>query len=76
MKKNMQHTESFLKGLTTLTGLPYKKVRQYAKENNPFNCLVYSRVHNPYILKLLDLLHTNFVYHSIYDRISSHKCRI
>ena len=47
MKKNMQHTESFLKGLTTLTGLPYKKVRQYAKENNPFNILEHPHIVEP-----------------------------
>jgi len=47
MKKNMQHTESFLKGLTTLTGLPYKKVRQYAKENNPFNILEHPHIMEP-----------------------------
>ena len=47
MKKNMQHTESFLKGLTTLTGLPYKKVRQYAKENNPFIILEHPHIMEP-----------------------------
>lgn len=35
MKQDIQYTEKFLKGLTTLTGLPYKKVQQYVKGNNP-----------------------------------------
>jgi DNA repair protein RadC len=39
MKQDKRHAEKFLKGLTTLTGLPYKKIQQYAKENNPFNIL-------------------------------------
>jgi len=31
MKQDILHTEKFLKGLTTLTGLPYKKIQQYVK---------------------------------------------
>jgi len=31
----------------TLTGLPYKKVRQYAKENNPFNILEHPHIMEP-----------------------------
>ncbi|MCL5072611.1 MAG: hypothetical protein M1308_17220 [Actinobacteria bacterium] len=44
MKQNMKHTQSFLKGLTSLTGLPYKKDEQYAKENNPFNILEHPQI--------------------------------
>ena len=47
MKKDVQHTEKFLKGLTTLTGLPYKKVQQYVKENNPFNILEHPHIMEP-----------------------------
>lgn len=47
MKQDIQHTEKFLKGLTTLTGLPYKKVQQYVKENNPFNILEHPHIMEP-----------------------------
>ncbi|WP_418790364.1 JAB domain-containing protein [Phosphitispora sp. TUW77] len=47
MKKDVQHTEKFLKGLTTLTGLPYKKVQQYVKGNNPFNILEHPHIMEP-----------------------------
>ena len=47
MKQDILHTENFLKGLTSLTGLPYKKVRQYVKENNPFNILEHPHIMEP-----------------------------
>ena len=47
MKHAIQHTEKFLKGLTTLTGLSYQKVHQYAKENNPFNILENPQIMEP-----------------------------
>ena len=47
MKQNLVHTERFLKGLTTLTGLPYKKVQHYVKENNPFNILEHPHIMEP-----------------------------
>ena len=47
MKQDTQHTENFLKGLTTLTGLPYKKVQQYFKVNNPFNILEHPHIMEP-----------------------------
>lgn len=47
MKREIQHTEKFLKGLTSLTGLPYKKVQQYIKGNNPFNILEHPRILEP-----------------------------
>lgn len=47
MKQDILHTENFLKGLTTLTGLPYKKVRQYVKGNNPFNILEHPHIMEP-----------------------------
>ncbi|MEW5920552.1 MAG: JAB domain-containing protein [Bacillota bacterium] len=47
MKQDMRHTEKFLKGLTTLTGLPYKKVQQYVKGNNPFNILEHPHIMEP-----------------------------
>lgn len=39
MDKKAPSTESFIKGLTTLTGIPLKKIQKYAMENNPFNIL-------------------------------------
>lgn len=45
--KNMPHTESFLKGLTTLTGLSMRKVKNYAKDNSPFNILEHPRIIEP-----------------------------
>lgn len=47
MKQEMQHTENFLKGLTSLTGLPYKKLQQYVKTNNPFNILEHPHIMEP-----------------------------
>jgi DNA repair protein RadC len=47
MKQDIQHTEKFLKGLTTLTGLPYKKVQQYVKGNNPLNILEHPHIMEP-----------------------------
>ena len=47
MKQDIRHTEKFLKGLTTLTGLPYKKVQQYVKENNPLNILEHPHIMEP-----------------------------
>ncbi len=47
MKQDIRHTDNFLKGLTTLTGLPYKKVQRYVKENNPFNILEHPRIMEP-----------------------------
>lgn len=42
-----EHTENFLKGLTNLTGLSYKKVQQYLKVNNPFNILEHPHIMEP-----------------------------
>jgi len=47
MRQDPLHTEKFLKGLSTLTGLPYKKVQQYVKQNNPFNILEHPRIMEP-----------------------------
>lgn len=47
MTQDTRHTENFLKGLTTLTGLPYKKVQQYLKLNNPFNLLEHPHILEP-----------------------------
>jgi len=47
VRQDKKQTEKFLKGLTTLTGLPYKKIQQYAKENNPFNILEYPQIMEP-----------------------------
>lgn len=41
------YRESFIKGLTTLTGLPLEKVQEYAEENNPFNILEHPRTIGP-----------------------------
>ena len=47
MKQDIRHTESFIKGLTTLTGLSYKKVQQYLKVNNLFNILEHPHIMEP-----------------------------
>lgn len=47
MKQDLHHTESFIKGLTALTGLPYRKVQQYLKVNNPFNILEHPHIMEP-----------------------------
>lgn len=47
MEKNKTYTYSFLKGLNNLTGIPIKKIEEYAKDNNPFNILEHPRVIEP-----------------------------
>ena len=47
MNKDIHHIENFLKGLTSLTGLPSRKVRQYLKINNPFNILEHPHILEP-----------------------------
>ena len=47
MKQDLLHTENFIKGLTALTGLPYRKVQQYLKVNNPFNILEHPHIMEP-----------------------------
>lgn len=47
MDKNLPYTNNFLKGLTYLTGLSFKKVQEYAKENNPFNILEHPKIIEP-----------------------------
>lgn len=58
MKQEMQHTENFLKGLTSITGLPYKKLQQYVKTNSPFNILEHPHImdSNEKQLKKISLL--------------------
>lgn len=52
MKQDLLHTEKFLKGLTTLTGLSYKKVQQYVKGNNPLNILEHPHIMEPNVKQL------------------------
>lgn len=47
MKQDLYHTENFIKGLIALTGLPYRKVQQYLKVNNPFNILEHPHIMEP-----------------------------
>lgn len=47
MKQDLYHTENFIRGLTALTGLPYRKVQQYLKVNNPFNILEHPQIMEP-----------------------------
>lgn len=47
MNKDLQHIENFMKGLTSLTGLSSRKVRQYLKVNNPFNILEHPQILEP-----------------------------
>lgn len=44
---NMPHTQNFLKGLTTLTGLSMKKIQEYAKDNRAFNILEHPLILEP-----------------------------
>lgn len=44
---NMPHTQNFLKGLTTLTGLSMKKIQEYSKDNSPFNILEHPLIIEP-----------------------------
>lgn len=41
------YTDSFFKSLNKLTGIPISKIRNYAKENNPFNILEHPMVVEP-----------------------------
>jgi len=41
------YTESFFKSLNKLTGIPMSKIKNYAKENNPFNILEHPMVVEP-----------------------------
>ena len=36
-----------MRGLTNLTGLPLKKIQEYAKQNNPFNILEHPKIIEP-----------------------------
>lgn len=47
MIKNMKYSDIFYKSLNTLTGIPIKKIQEYAKENNPFNILEHPMVIEP-----------------------------
>ena len=41
------YTDSFFKSLNKLTGIPMRKIKDYAKENNPFNILEHPMVVDP-----------------------------
>jgi len=70
--KNKPHTESFLKGLTTLTGLSMKKVKDYAKDNSPFNILEHPRIIEPNEKQLEKIgLLNEFI--SSYNLLKSHE---
>ncbi len=47
MAKEIKYSDSFFKSLNTLTGIPIKKIQEYAKENNPFNILEHPMVVEP-----------------------------
>jgi DNA repair protein RadC len=52
MDEKIPSTEKFIKGLTSLTGIPLKKVQEYAKQNNPFNILEHPYTIGPNIKQL------------------------
>lgn len=56
MTKRIQYKDSFFKSLNKLTGVPIGKIRDYAKENNPFNILEHPMVLNPNV-KQLEKIH-------------------
>ncbi|MGV8147047.1 MAG: JAB domain-containing protein [Alkaliphilus sp.] len=47
MSKKIEYKDSFFKSLNKLTGVPIGKIRNYAKENNPFNILEHPLILNP-----------------------------
>lgn len=44
---NKEHTKSFLKGLTTITGIPQRKLQKYAEGNSLFNILEHPQTIDP-----------------------------
>lgn len=44
MSRIINYSKNFYKSLNTLTGIPMKKLEDYAKENNPFNILEHPTV--------------------------------
>lgn len=57
-KYDEKHAENFLKGIKTLTGIPYKKLEKYAGMNNLFNILEHPNTiePNPQQLEKISLL--------------------
>jgi DNA repair protein RadC len=47
MSRAMNYSDNFYKSLNTLTGIPIKKIQEYAKEHNPFNILEHPMVIDP-----------------------------
>lgn len=47
MTTGIKYSEDFFISLNTLTGIPLKKIKDYAKENNPFNILEHPMVVEP-----------------------------
>jgi len=47
MKNKITYKDSFFKNLNKLTGIPISKIKDYAKENNPFNILEHPMVVDP-----------------------------
>lgn len=43
----MSYTDNFYKSLNALTGIPVKKLQEYARDNNPFNILEHPMVIEP-----------------------------
>lgn len=47
MDTNITYKDSFYQGLNKLTGIPISKIKNYAKENNPFNIFEHPQVVEP-----------------------------
>lgn len=47
MASNLNYTTNFYKSLNALTGIPIKKLQEYARDNNPFNILEHPMVIEP-----------------------------
>jgi predicted transcriptional regulator YdeE len=47
MASNLNYTSNFYKSLNALTGIPIKKLQEYARDNNPFNILEHPMVIEP-----------------------------
>jgi DNA repair protein RadC len=45
--KKIECSEAFLKSLNALTGISIRKIKNYSKDNNPFNILEHPMVVEP-----------------------------
>jgi DNA repair protein RadC len=77
MSKNVRYTDDFFKSIHMLTGLPIRRIQEYAKENNPFNILEHPMVLDPND-KQLEKINKLNEFISSYNllRIEEEQCKI